>query len=427
MITTAGLAALGAATFGPSFAQDAMINQKPWNIGATLRGFYDDNYFTYPKQLRNAAGFDDDTFGFDVSPSVGLNLKNEQTTFGLSYLYDFRYYIDRPRPRDDQSHQANAKLSHAFSERFSIDVKESFVVAQEPAVLDPSISVTFPARAEGDNIRNYGSIQLNAAVMDNFKVLVGYANTFYDYQQNARNVRSAANPLGVGSWSSVLDRDEHLIYIDGAYQILPQTQVSLGYQYGKIDYTSKDPIFLIGGVPVPGSIRDNDSHFVTVGVNQHISPTMDASAKVGIQYTQYESPLYKDNTSPYAEGSFRWAYYEGSSMQLGVKHARIATDVRAVAGSPIADQEATSVYVSVNHAITGKITAAAMVQYQHSDYDNGGASAADEILFGSVTLGYQFTPQISAEVGYSYDRLDSDLALRSYSRNRVFVGTRLNF
>src|ERR1041385_8240960 len=92
MITTAGLAALGAASVAPTFAQDAMLSQKPWSIGASLRGFYDDNYLTYPKALRDRPGFDDGTFGFDVSPSVAVNFKREQMTFGLSYLYDFRYY-----------------------------------------------------------------------------------------------------------------------------------------------------------------------------------------------------------------------------------------------------------------------------------------------------------------------------------------------
>src|SRR5258705_1038490 len=144
MITTAGLAALGAASFAPTFAQDAMINQKPWSIGASLRGFYDDNYLTYPRVLRNRPGFDDNTFGFDISPSAAVNLKHDQTTFGLSYLYTFRYFIDRERPRDDQSHQANMKLSHAFNERFSVDVKDSFVVPQEPSVIDPTVSTTFP-------------------------------------------------------------------------------------------------------------------------------------------------------------------------------------------------------------------------------------------------------------------------------------------
>jgi len=441
MITTAGLAALGAASFAPAFAQDdAMANQKPWAIGASLRGFYDDNYFTLPRALRTFVNpttgqkFDDDTFGFDISPNVAVNLKSDQTTFGFSYLYGFRYFVDRPRPRDDQSHQVNLKLSHAFSERFSLDAKDSFVVAQEPAVLDPSISVTLPARSEGNNVRNYGSLQLNAAVLENFSVLAGYANTFYDYQEDATRVaRQRAfpggplvNPAGIGSRSALLDRMEHLIFVDGNYQILPKTTLSLGYQYQITDFTSMDP--LIGALP--GDIRDNTSHFVTVGVKQHVNPQLDLSGKVGVQFTQYDSPLFSDDTSPYAEASARWAYMQNSSVQLGVKHQRIATDVRLIGAAPVADQEATTVYLSVNHAVTSKITAIAMAQYQHSDYGSstpGTTDATDEIFYGGITLAYQFNLHIAAEVGYTYDRLDSDFTFRSYSRNRVFIGTRLSY
>src|ERR1041385_7599924 len=197
LITTAGLAALGAASVAPTFAQDAIISQKPWSIGASLRGFYDDNYFTFPKALRDKPGFDDGTFGFDVSPSAAINLKREQTTFGLGYLYTFRYFIDRERPRDDQSHQINLKLSHAFNERFSADLKDSFVVAQEPAIIDPAF-ITFPAHANGNNIRNTGTIQLNATVVDNFSVDGGYSNSFYDYDEDAKDILNS--PLGgVGS------------------------------------------------------------------------------------------------------------------------------------------------------------------------------------------------------------------------------------
>lgn len=428
LMTTAGLAALGAASVAPAFAQDAMINQKPWSIGASLRGFYDDNYLTYPKALRDRPGFDDGTFGFDVSPSVAVNFKREQMTFGLSYLYDFRYYIDRERPRDDQSHQINMKLSYAFNERFSLDVKDSFVIAQEPSIIDPTINVTLPARSEGNNFRNYGVIQGNASIVENFSVTGGYSNSIYDYEEDAKRAATPTNPGGIGSRSAVLDRMEHLFFVDGNYQVLPKTTVTLGYQFGINDFTSDDPIF----AGVPGNIRDSRSHFVTVGVKQHLNPQLDVSARAGAQFTEYDDhTLFKDTTSPYVEASGRWAYMEGSSLQVGVRHQRLPTDVSLDgSGKPVADQEATTVWVSVNQAITSKISAIVMGTYQHSTYGGstpGASDSSDEIFYAGATLAYQFNPHISAEAGYTFDRLDSDFASRSYSRNRVFIGTRLNY
>jgi hypothetical protein len=427
-ITTAGLAALGAASFAPAFAQDAMVSQRPWSVGAAIKGFYDDNLFTYPGVVAPGINLPElDTFGFEVSPSAAYNWKQDQTSVGVSYLYTMRYYADRPRPRDDHAHQANVKLSHAFNERYSVDVKDSFVVAQEPSILDPTISTTAPARSEGDNTRNAGSFQFNANVAEQFGLVLGYSNTIYDYEQDADDTNFGGFPIGVGSRSAVLDRMEHLFFVDGNYELNPKTTLSVGYQFGINDYTSEDLLF----GPFTGDVRDSKSHFVSGGVRHHLNPQVDLSAKAGVQITTYSSALFDDVVGPYAEGSARWQYMEGSSLQVGVRHQRTPTDVRLVAGTPIADAESTSVYASVTHAITARISAIAMAQYQHSTYGEstpgGAVDVGDDLFYGGVTVAYQFNTHVAAEIGYSYDRLDSDLGLRSFTRNRVFIGTRLNY
>jgi hypothetical protein len=412
-----------------------MGQQKPWAVGAALRGFYDDNYYTYPG---TAALPRLHTWGFDISPSASYNLNRGQTVLGASYLYDFRWYADRPHlapgqsrkgkgPRDDQSHQLNLKLSHAFNTRFSLDVKDSFVIAQEPAIIDPSISTTVPARSEGDNIRNQAGVQFTAALLEHFNVVLGYANTIYDYQQDAGDVLG-----GIGSRSAVLDRMEHQINIDGNYQILPKTTLSLGYTFLYTDYTSSDPI----AVGIPGSIRDSKAHAVTIGAKQQINPQFVVAGKVGVEVTTYDSPLWKDEVGPYAEASATWGYAPGSALQVGLRHMRVPTDVRVLPNGKLnSDSEATSVFISVTHQIASKILINAMGQYQHSTFNGAGSGSsgdlADDLFYGGVTLTYQFTKNIAAEVGYTYDRLDSDLAFggtpRSFYRNRVFVGTRLNY
>jgi hypothetical protein len=343
-----------------------------------------------------------------------------------------RYYLDREDDHIDHSHQANLKLSHAFNERFSIDVKDSFVVAQEPAIIDPTISITQPARSEGDNIRNFGSVQLNAAVVENFSLNGGYRNAIFDYEEDADDILTDPR-AGFGSRSAVLDRMEHMFFLDGNYQVLPKTTVSLGYQFGINDFTSEDPLFALpGGGYATGSVRDSKSHFATVGVKQHLNPQFDVSARAGIQFTTYEHEAFFDDVvSPYLEGSARWGYMEGSSLQVGVRHQRLPTDVRLISGQPIADQEATAVWVSVNQAITAKITAIIMGQFQHSRYGEStigdGSEETDNIFFAGATIAYQFNPHIAAEAGYTFDRVDSDLNFRSFTRNRIYIGTRFSY
>jgi hypothetical protein len=441
ILTTAGLAALGAMSMTPASAQELITDQKPWAIGAQLRGFYDDNYLTYPKALRDLPGFDDNTFGFDVSPHASYNLKRDQTTLGLSYLYSLRYFVDREDTRDDHSHQANLKLTHVFNERYSVDLKDSFVVAQEPSILDPTISTTVPARSEGDNFRNTAGVQFNASLLEHFGIVLGYNNSIYDYEQDAADIAAvqaaAGFPVtGEGSRSAVLDRMEHEISIDGNYQIMPRTTLSLGYIYTKADYRSDDPLFVdpVAGTFLPGSIRDKDSHVVTLGARQQVNPQLVASAKAGVEITAYDaSNIWDDDVSPYGEASASWNYAEGSALQLGVRHRRVATDVRVLPGAAgiNSDAEATSVFLSVTHQIAAKILVNAMAQYQHAEFNGstggGDSDVADNLFYGGVTFTYQFTRNVAAELGYTYDRLDSDIGLRSFTRNRVFAGTRLSF
>ena len=72
-----------------------------------------------------------------------------------------------------------------------------------------------------------------------------------------------------------------------------------------------------------------------------------------------------------------------------------------------------------------------MGQYQHSAYGDssvgGTGDDTDNLFFAGATIAYQFNPHIAAEAGYTYDRLDSDLAFRSFTRNRVYIGTRLSY
>jgi uncharacterized protein (PEP-CTERM system associated) len=245
---------------------------------------------------------------------------------------------------------------------------------------------------------------------------------------------------GAGSRSAVLDRMEHEFSIDGNYQVLPKTTLSLGYIYRIEDFTSDD-LYTPGAFGFPrllGNARDWNAHIVTVGVRQQLNPQFVVSAKVGAEFTTYDrDDIWDDEISPYAEASGSWNYTEGSALQLGVRHRRVPTDVRflptdtGVPGAISSDAEATSVFVSLTHQIMPKLLVNALAQFQYASFNESiGSSvedAADLLFYGGLTVTYQFTRNVAAEAGYTYDRLDSDVALRSFTRNRVFVGTRLTF
>jgi len=427
-ITTAGIAALGAAGVQGAWAPGAssIETTKPWSVSATLRGFYDDNYTTRAKDEVDANGqsLKRDSFGFEISPSAALNIFREQTSFGLSYVFDMRYYEDREDHNSDFSHQINAKVSHAFSPRFKLDAYDSFVIAQEPSILDPNLNTASFLRTEGDNKRNTIGTSLTAGLTETLESVFTYTGTWYDYDQD-----------GPGSRSAILDRWEHLLSFNLRKPILERTVGVLGYQYGMVKYTSNDSLGVPGTPFVDPVTRDNHSHYGYLGVDQTFSPTLNGSLRGGVQATQYENPVAGQDDSqlgPYVDANITWAYTQGSYAQLGVRHNRIQTDVGLLGtGTPNQDAEATTAYGSVSHRY-GPFVGSLMASYQHSKYFGGPSDGLADDYFGAgLNLTYEINKFLSTEAGYNFDRLSSGLdqlgIFRSFSRNRVYIGIRATY
>ena len=130
------------------------------------------------------AGYERDSFGFEVSPSIQFSFPMEQTTINFGYIYSLKYYENKPvnsTGHDDNTHDFNVGLTHAFSERYSLSIRDSFVVGQEPDLLRAGDTFNTFQRYSGNNDRNYGAIDFSAQLTPEFGLDVGYANTLYSY------------------------------------------------------------------------------------------------------------------------------------------------------------------------------------------------------------------------------------------------------
>ena len=392
--------------------QTAQAQSKEWSVSAKLRGFYDDNIATTPRGAVGPTGVPlrQASFGFEVSPSLSYKLPLDQTEIGLSYTYDMKYYENRSNSAD-HSHLADFKLSHAFTPRYKLTLRDTFVIAQEASLLDPTVSTTL-LRSNGNNMRNTAGLNFTAEMTELLAVEVGYDNSVYAYEQK-----------GVGSRSALLDRMEQLGHVNLRWQALPTTVGILGYQFGVVDQTSKE--LLAPGGPAP-STRDNRSHYLFAGADHDFTTQLKGSIRAGGQYTEFpNAPAGVRNSSliPYADVNASYTYTEGSFVQLGLKHTRNQTDI----GGAL-DMESTMVYGALTHKITAKLTCNLNAQYNDGSFNGGGANNKSESMFqGGVSLAYEINQHLSAETGYNYDRLDSDLLGRSFTRNRVFLGIHASY
>lgn len=425
IVASVGLVALGTSALQAvnTSGLSSMQATKPWSVSASLRGFYDDNINTTKRNK-------EDSVGFQISPTVSFGVAGETTSFNASYTYSGKYFDEKLNNRADHwdhTHIFGVGLHQVITPRIRASLRDSFVIGQEPDVLrlDNTAFSTFQ-RISGNNYRNYGSANVEFDVTRLLSIEVGYDNAWYDYDDRGERFSGGfVDP----SNSARLDRLEHGVHIDSRWHVSPQTVGILGYKYGWTDYTSNERIQGFGPAPSPFDLyaddRNSRSHYFYGGLEHAFSPDLSGSLRVGAQYKDfYKDAADKSDWSPYVQGSLRYAYAVESSVEVGVTHSQVATDVvGATANSFVRDISATTAYGSVTHRILPKLFATLVGTFQYSTF-NGGQydDESEKIYLVGLDLAYRFNQHFSANTGYNYDYMDSDIRDRGFSRNRVYAG-----
>jgi len=222
------------------------------------------------------------------------------------------------------------------------------------------------------------------------------------------------------------------------YQVDPRLVGLIGYQIGIKNYTADELITTTP--PLQSDARDTVQHYIYVGLDHDFTTQLRGSVRIGGEFTDYVHQN-DDEISPYADASLTYVYMPGDSVRVGIRHDRSATDIVAAdpKGRPTLDQEVTAGYVELTHQITRALSVNALGQIQYGTFNGGAADDSNEILYLlGLNLGYRIDQHWSLEAGYNYDMLDSDLLsgplpsgkreeIRSYDRNRVYIGVRATY
>ena len=397
---------LSAATLAVAGAQAA--DGKIWEVSATLKGFYDDNVTTAPNNEVESGGI-------EFSPALSLNY-GDGTDLDISagYAYGLRWYDDRPTDDQDHGHELGLSLNKAFTDTSRLSLSESYVVAQEPALLDGGT----PLRLEGDNTRNTFQAGYKRILSGKTGLELGYGNSLFDYDDR--------------TFSSLLDRQVNSFSVDGFHYLDEQTELVVGYKFAATDFDGPKVSGSNTALAFDPDARDNDSHFAYVGLSRTLNAQLTVEGLVGIQSADFDNAdrmpdvvTDDDPSSPFADVRFTWSYAEDSSVVGGVMMLRTATDLRA------ADQETTAIYAQLRHRFTdlspdlyGTITG----RYQSSELNGGGAGVDgkdEELNLFGVGLSYNISESMWAELSYNFDELQSDVRVygdRSFDRNYVSIG-----
>ncbi len=336
---SAGLVALGAAAAHAQYAPGLSSTEasKPWSLSASIRGFYDDNYLTQPKTypviLPNGTGgysHARDSYGVELSPAIYYNHSVEDTLLSASYVYDLHWYEDRDGTLD-QTHQFNAMMDHEFSERYKLILTESFVVSQDPAVIDPTVQST-ALRVPGSNVRNTATADFTMVLTRLFDVHLGYVNTRYWYQQSGADEFPAYSSP---SYQAELNRMDQTGTVDLRWKALPETTGVLGYSFENLDYTTtEDIIYSSSADPIngPGHLvaksRNSDTSSVYIGADESFTPNLNGSIRAGGEYLDYYN-YGSHSISPYVDASLTYQYMPQSTAQFGSKSCTMRQTLRA--------------------------------------------------------------------------------------------------
>ena len=411
-------------------SMEAEASPKLWNVSASLRGFYDDNYSVTPAQKGS--------FGVEFSPSVSANVAFGQTDIGIRYTFGMYYYLQRDQVGInpfDLTHTGDLWVDHAFNERWKLNLTDSAAVGQDPQLVQGGAVV----RVNGNNLGNRFSAKLNTDWTRDFSTSLHYGNNIYVYSDNSVTNTTGANP----SNAALLNRIEQNAGLDLQWHFTPDTIGFVGYNYSWVRYDGSGliaPTFILINPPNPprtvlyySNARDYDAHYGYVGLTEQLTPNLSCSLRGGASLVDSFNDPVSPNTSvaPYADVSVTYTYRPGSYLQGGYTQNINSTDVaapNAVTHHLTEYQETSTFYMDINHQFNSKLSGTLLGQYSYSTYKDGAYGGnGDDDFSASVSLNYQVNRHLSAEAGYNFDDLLSTINNRGYTRNRVYLGLSANY
>ncbi len=315
----------------------------------------------------------------------------DNSDFSARYTYGLTYYSNRPDNDTDQSHQFLARYTHAFSDRFNIDVRDSVSYSTEPDIMDASGTLY----RNGSYWNNTGSIDFIGQWTPLFSTVTTYTNVYYSYDED--------------TIATEQNSDENTLEQDFRFAVLPKVNLVFGGIYDNLDYQYYS--------------RGYTSYTGNTGLDWQALPSLSLGFRIGGTYTTSDGA--SDSTSPYANLTANWQLGKRSSLIFNYSHTVAPTDV-FVASGQIADR----ITATFKYDVTPDITVHLEGIYTHSDYtsnliQSGTISSFDENVVGIDSgLVYHLTPNFDLEGGYLFTNVSSQLDFRDYTRNQFYIGVR---
>lgn len=335
-----------------------------------------------------------DSMVYNFSGSISYNGSIDDQTFAsFSYLLSNDHVADRPGEKNLTSHEFNGRVAHSFAQDTNIDASFAYNIAKNPQ----SLLAGIPLNTDQSNKRAEFDTRFTTAAGQKTGVIAKYRflNFAYDNAGLAKD----------------LDRSENLVGLEAYYAYLPETKLALEYRFQDIGYDSAS------------SIKDKSSHFLMAGFDYNPGKELLVSARAGFEDRSRDSA--PDTTAPYVELTTRYTYTEGSYLAAGYTYTiEEPSDVVR-----FNDSQVNRFFVNLQHRLSGAFTFSGSITYEPSKLlGKGSQPDIDEntTRFG-LAMSWLPTKNWTVTGSYDLDEVNSDLAERGQSRDRIGIAARYAF
>jgi hypothetical protein len=394
LLSTGSLSANGLYRASDTDSSDLPLE---WTVGTNL--IYDSNVFP---------GIGDKETSFAINPSAELSFvrKVPQTTLEVSGRLGLIYYLDTPAGMSDTNSQSRASVnvSHHFSELLRFSSRNYISYELEP---DYSYGIA-SGRSEsgGENL---------------------YWQTDNSFGYRWSELLGTFTGVRVNQLDSEVDTSDRLtwgIFNQVRYQYSPTTVITTDYRYSDT----------AGG----GAASDAVNHYLMVGSEHRFSPTTLGILNIGAQFRKAD--LGESSSSPFLEFSLNSVVNESFKFRTFVRYGLEDYDTVQIhpdAGSVEFDEKAAlRLGIVADYSISSKFSLFGGLDYISSSYGGArplaGGSAElrdlDEDLINMyVGVKVQFTDSVSGNFSYNFTDSSSDIAGKTYDRERVNLGVSFEF
>jgi len=368
----------------PLAALAAEGSSQNFEVNNRFRVGYDDNIY-------ETDGDETDSFKFIEEIELLVNFNLEQSYVGLRYRPTYQYWTDREPDDDDLHHDFSIVLTHEFTPRLSLSAKDTFVISEQPQLIDRGAVVS----EKDDYTYNVADGTIVYLLQPETRIDLGGRYTMLRYDRD-----------------EVSDTDDYDIYAFGVtlrQQLSGLSAVLVEYRYEEVEYEGPDR----------GSVSD----FAGVGVEHSFSPNLVATARAGYQMKEFEGDI-DDNSAPYGDLSVTLMPSPATRITAGAGYSLYESDV-----FPFASQDRTVMYLNLAHDLTARVSCYLTGTYQMSEYDQSeainpvGSDGEEDISQLSAKVSYKVNRSNWLEAGWQYLNLSSDVR-EEFTRNRLELGWR---